>query len=294
MHWYVLQTKTGGEEKLTGLIRKIIPAGLYGTCFVVYFEQFWRRQQQSMVHIQRAFPGYVFVTTDQPEQLYLSLKQVPAMSKIVADDNLFFLALEKAEAEFLQNIMDERHVIGLSYLATDGHGQIQQVTGPLSRCLPQVVRYNYKKRNVMVRLRLAGAEKQVMLGIVLKEDIRRQLQYGKVEAPIRVPERYRICSDFSMARYNLSQSTRAGEPVNDALGSGAVSQEKKETAVCLVPGDQVIIAEGELAGMTGIVCNVKKHSVKLRTHFLGQRLELEAPAEVIQKIPEGQGQKSGV
>ena len=37
-----------------------------------------------------------------------------------------------------------------------------------------------------------GREKEIFFGIVLKEDLKEELWYGKVEAPIRVPEKYRF------------------------------------------------------------------------------------------------------
>ena len=70
MLWYVLQTKTGEEEKLAGLIQRLVPGHLYGECFVVYQEQLWRRQQQNLVHVKRVFPGYVFISTQYPKELY--------------------------------------------------------------------------------------------------------------------------------------------------------------------------------------------------------------------------------
>lgn len=192
MLWYVLQTRTGEEEKLTGLIHKMIPKELYGECFVIYQEQLWRRQQQNVVHVRRAFPGYVFITSKEPEALFFCLKKVPAMAKLMADDESFFLALEKEEAEFLKKIMDKDHIIGLSYLLTDGKGKILQVSGPLKACILQVIKYQYGKRHVLVRMKLLGKEKTVLLGIVLKEDICQELRYGKVEAEIFVPDRYRV------------------------------------------------------------------------------------------------------
>ena len=51
MRWYVLQTKTGGEEKLADMIRKLLAPELYEECFTVYFEQLWRR---------RAMPLYMW------------------------------------------------------------------------------------------------------------------------------------------------------------------------------------------------------------------------------------------
>ncbi len=260
MRWYVLQTKTGGEEKLVGMIQKLLPSALYGECFVIYYEQLWRRHEQSFVHVARAFPGYVFITSDEPDSLYLELKRVPAMSKLIADDSLYFLALEAAEEEFLARILSEKHVIRLSYLATDGHGHVRQTAGPLRTCLKQVVRYNYRKRSAAVRLRLAGSEKQILLGFVLPEDIRRQLRYGKVEAPIAVSEHYQVCL------------------------SDQPDQEEDKKHLQFQPGDRVTVMGGDLAGMTGIVSKMRKHTVKLSIHFLGQQLDIEIAAADVQKL----------
>lgn len=179
MLWYVLQTRTGEEERLTELIHRMVPRELYKECFVVYQEQLWRRRQQSFVHVKRAFPGYVFIISKEPEALFFCLKKVPAMAKMMADEDSFFLSLEKEEAEFLQKIMDEDHVIGLSYLLTDGRGKILRVSGPLEACVPQVIKYQYGKRHVLVRLKLLGREKTVLLGIVLKEDMEQGLACGR-------------------------------------------------------------------------------------------------------------------
>lgn len=183
MLWYVLQTKTGEEEKLIELIHKLVPKELYKECFVIYQEQLWRRQQHNFVHLKRVFPGYVFIASKDPEALFFCLKRVPAMAKLMADDESFFLSVEKEETQFLQKIMNKDHVIGLSYLLTDGKGTILQVSGPLETCLDQIVKYRYGKRHVLVRLKLLGREKTVMLGIVLKEDMEQRLQHGKNENP---------------------------------------------------------------------------------------------------------------
>lgn len=188
MHWYVLQTKTGGEEKLVEMIQRMIPGKFYGECFVIYHEQLWRRQQQNFIHVKRAFPGYVFITSREPEALFFCLKKLPAMTKMIADEESFFLSLDLEETEFLQKIMDDRHVIGLSYLETDGNGKILQVSGPLRFCVREMVYCRFGKRYAIVRIKLLGKEKDVLLGIVLKEDIYQEIRYGKIEAPVCLPE----------------------------------------------------------------------------------------------------------
>ena len=171
MQWYVLQTRTGEEEKLVEMVRRVVPHPLYGECFVIYHEQVWRRQQKNFVQVRRAFP---------------------AMVKMMARDDDFFLSVEAEEAAFLKQMMNEQHVIGLSYLETDGKGRILRAAGPIKSCISQIVRLKFGKRYALVRLRLLGREKEIFFGIVLKEDLKEELWYGKVEAPIRVPEKYRF------------------------------------------------------------------------------------------------------
>ena len=95
--WYVLQTMTGREEELVHYIEEIVPKELYTDCFVAYYERVWRKQQESVVHVERLFPGYVFIVSDTPKELYLCLKKVPAMSKMIADGNFDFLCIEEED-----------------------------------------------------------------------------------------------------------------------------------------------------------------------------------------------------
>ena len=118
-----------------------------------------------------AFPGYVFITSREPEALFFCLKQVPVMARMMVDEDCFFLSVEEDEAEFLEQIMNRDHVIGLSYLSTDGRGNILQVSGPLEKCIDEVEKYRFGKRYVLVRVKLHGEEKTVLFGIVLNEDI---------------------------------------------------------------------------------------------------------------------------
>lgn len=178
MRWYVLQAWTGREEKLVKLVREILPRHLYGECFVIYHERMWRRQQQDLIQVERLFPGYVFITSEKPEELFLWLRQVPDMSKLMRDGDFYFLSLDPGEAAFLRRTMDADHIIRLSYVLTDGEDQIIRVSGPLAACRAQVERYQFRKRYAVVRLRLLGEEKNVRLGIFLKEDMGRKRVYG--------------------------------------------------------------------------------------------------------------------
>ena len=152
--WYVLQTMTGKEEELVRMIRKILPFGSYEDCFVAYFERIWRKQQQSVVHVERLFPGYVFIISENPNELFLQLKQVPAMSKMMADGEFTFLALEQEEEDFFQEMLKKDHIVHLSYVKTDGRGEPLRIVGPLEQYQRQIERFHFKKRYVIIRLKL--------------------------------------------------------------------------------------------------------------------------------------------
>lgn len=283
MLWYVLQTRTGEEEKLVGLIRRMVPGNLYGECFVIYQEQLWRRQEKNLVQVKRAFPGYVFITSKEPEALFFYLKQVPAMSKMMADDTYSFLFVEREEEEFLKQIMDENHVIGLSYLETDRKGKIRQVSGPLENCVSQIERCRLGKRHVLVRLKLLGKEKTVLLGIVLDEDICRELKFGKVEAPIQVPERYMPAEIPGKERFGEEKGRREKDRRVKGRGEKNI-EEKGNRFPGLSAGDRIAVASGAFAGMTGVVYEVKNHAVKMGIRLFGQDMEIELPVEGLRKI----------
>ena len=188
--WYVLQTMTGREEELVHYIEEIVSKELYTDCFVAYYERVWRKQQESVVHVERLFPGYVFIVSDTPKELYLCLKKVPAMSKMIADGNFDFLSIEEEEEAFFANMLKNQHIVRLSYVELDGKGRILRVCGPLKEYADSIVKAQYKKRYVIIRLKMMGSYKTVALGVILKEDIQQEIRYGKVETPQEMPELY--------------------------------------------------------------------------------------------------------
>ncbi len=262
MLWYVIQTYTGREEKLVEMIRRIIPAELYGECFVVYHEQLRSRKHENQVHVERIFPGYAFITSREPERLFLSLKSVPAMSKMMAVGEFYFTPLESSEAEFLGRILDADHVVRLSYVATDGHDHVSYISGPLSLCGGRIQDYHFRKRCAAVRLKIAGQTKVVRLGIILNDDIRREVAYGKIEAPIQTPEKYRIADN------------RAADDRTAGMPAGPPD---------LQTGDTVIVIDGAFEGMPATVRQVKKNTVKIGVHLFGQDMAAEVPAECVRK-----------
>lgn len=178
MSWYVIQTYTGREERVVEMIQSIVPRRYYDECFVIYSEQLRHRQQGNQIHILQMFPGYIFISTDDIKQFFGYLKTVPAMTKIMASDNFTFTPMWDEEADFLLSIMDSNHVVRLSYVVTDGRNHVIRISEPLEKCKVQIQKYQFHKRYAVIRLQIKGREKEVKMGIILNDDIRKEVVCG--------------------------------------------------------------------------------------------------------------------
>ena len=74
--WYAIQTMTGNEEEAAESIRRLVDKEVYEECFLLKREAVWRIQGACRVYVELLFPGYVFVSTKNPEELYQQLKRV--------------------------------------------------------------------------------------------------------------------------------------------------------------------------------------------------------------------------
>ncbi len=173
MLWYLLKTWAGREEELVRVIHKTIPSYQYKECFVIYQERIWRRQQRSIVHRERLFPGCVFLTCeDSGKEDFLPRcpEKNPDIGNRMAWGNIAILPMMPKDGEFLEKISGTDHVVRLSYVQKEEGGEIALVSGPLKKCAGQMERIQLKKRYAVVRCRLWGEEQAIVLGIMLRED----------------------------------------------------------------------------------------------------------------------------
>ena len=114
----------------------------------------------------------------------------------------------------------------------------------------------------MVRLQIAGQDKDVRLGIILNNDIRRELNYGKVEALIAMPEKYRLRQE------NLE---------------GNVPFSEKRSSE-LEPGDSVAVIDGVFEGNVAVISQVRKDAVRISVHLFEREIFAEVPAGSVRKL----------
>ena len=89
--WYAVQVATGREETTRDMCRKLIDKELYKDIFIIRFDKAkkyygeWHKEKKIM------FPGYMFIDTDNPNEIYEQLKNVPEFMKILGRNGNDFI-----------------------------------------------------------------------------------------------------------------------------------------------------------------------------------------------------------
>lgn len=182
MLWYLLKTWIGKEEELVNEISRTVPPSMYHECFVIYQERIWRKHQRSVVHVEPLFPGYVFLTCRGGISLFHDFEQIPGIAGLGSCGCLTILPMMKEDGEFLAKISGEDHIVRLSFVLKNDQGQVRRISEPLGACRDYIEKYQFKKRYAMIRRRLWGEDRAIVLGIILKEDAEQKLLYENEEA----------------------------------------------------------------------------------------------------------------
>ncbi len=199
--WYVIQTIAGNEEKLASQINIMLSKSLYTECFVIRSERLKRLGEEWRIQALPLFPGYVFIETGKPEDIFLELRGIPKAVRLLGSGRSVFTAVEDGEQRFLEMICeagtqgreenekqarqkrenqknqkqgdqkredgpaDKRRVVRLSEVKTDQEGKIEMLRGPLGLFEKQIERINFHKRYAVARVWLCGREQTVLFGL---------------------------------------------------------------------------------------------------------------------------------
>lgn len=170
--WYAIQTITGSEEDVIESIRMMVDSEAYEDCFLLKREAVWRIQGACRVHVERLFPGYVFVSTQHPKEMYQQLKRVSSYTKILGKEEEDFNPVSAEEEEFLKDLLngDQEYTVRLSPVAVDKQGNIVKCGAPLKKYLEQVIKKRIRLRYVIIRVRLFGRDREILMGLRLERD----------------------------------------------------------------------------------------------------------------------------
>lgn len=195
---FAIHTTTAGEETVQRMIMSIIPYVKSEDFFSLLRTYYTRTARRMRKHVRDLFPGYIFVRSNNAEQLFFDLKKVPEFTNLLHDGEYAFVALNGNECRFIGLLCS----LGLSELNREGGGvkkfilpcsrvefiprdEIQPgdvirerenkdevlrvIDGPLLRLNDYVSRIDFKKRIAILDKELCG-EHEIHIGIRLPKD----------------------------------------------------------------------------------------------------------------------------
>ena len=171
--WYVIQTKTGYEEDLRILLEKISEPGLYRECFLPLYEDVRRHKGIPSIHIRRFIPGYLFVDTDSPADVFQNLRRIPEFTRILGmeekDGTKIFIPLGAEDQAFLETLM-ENGLMHVSLVQRAKSGRIERIVGPLAKYANRIVKLDVPHRRAIVETEMFGKKRRIKFGIWLETD----------------------------------------------------------------------------------------------------------------------------
>lgn len=163
--WYVIQTKTGEEERVVNLIDTF--GGDKSKCIVPLFEQVRRNSSKCQISIRRLFPGYIFVETDDPKELIFILKKVPEFTKMLGTDpddkNKPLISVGKEDMDFIKTLLKD-DMVHASYISVK-NGRIEKVVGPLAGYMGHITRLDIQHRRAIVEKDIFGKHRKIYFGL---------------------------------------------------------------------------------------------------------------------------------
>lgn len=161
--WYVIQVRTGSEENIRLQCEANIPQDVMERCFIPYYEERRRIRGEWMTLKKILFPGYVFLITEEIDELFYQLKKVIGLTRLLgAGDEI--IPLTERETDFLLRFGGENQIVEMSEGIIE-QSRIRILSGPLMGMEGQIRKIDRHKRKAWLEVEMFGRVQRVEVGL---------------------------------------------------------------------------------------------------------------------------------
>ncbi len=161
--WYVVQVFTGTEQNICRQAEKAIPTDILQRIFIPHYEEKRRISGEWKLLQKILFPGYVFVVTDHIDELWLQLKKVIGLTRLIgAGEDI--IPLTEEEVEFLLNFGKEEQIVKMSLVIIE-NDRVHITDGPLMGMEGSIRKIDRHKRKAWVEVQMFGRKQVVQVGV---------------------------------------------------------------------------------------------------------------------------------
>ncbi|MCD7717369.1 MAG: antiterminator LoaP [Lachnospiraceae bacterium] len=158
-----MQVQTGSEEKIQLQCQKLISTDVLQKCFIPYYKEQRKLHGEWFLLKKVLFPGYVFMITDVPEELWYDLKKVQGLTKLLVTDGEM-IPLSDEEVDFLLRFGGEEQVVEISKGVFEG-SRVKVISGPLVGKEGLIKKIDYHKRKAILEVEMFGRKQQIRFGL---------------------------------------------------------------------------------------------------------------------------------
>ena len=161
--WYVIQVRTGSEENIRLQCEANISQNVMERCFIPYYEERRRIRGEWMTLKKILFPGYVFLITEEIDELFYQLKKVIGLTRLLgAGDEI--IPLTERERDFLLRFGGENQIVEMCEGIIE-QSRIRILSGPLMGMEGQIRKIDRHKRKAWLEVEMFGRVQRVEVGL---------------------------------------------------------------------------------------------------------------------------------
>ncbi|MDE6432730.1 MAG: antiterminator LoaP [Lachnospiraceae bacterium] len=164
--WYVVQVMNGHEHKIAELCKTWLLAE-NEEVFVPMYER--KKKIKGNWELKQAilFPGYIFFCTDDIEAVFVQLKDVKQLTKVLRTGE-DFTPLHEAEVTFLQQFGRKEHIVEMSVGYIEGD-RVVITSGPMMNWDGKVKKIDRHKKIAVLGVEFFGRMTDVTVGLEIVE-----------------------------------------------------------------------------------------------------------------------------
>lgn len=161
--WYVVQVRSGTEEKIRSQCLKLIDRKILEQCFVPYYEE--KKKYQGEWHTEKRilFPGYVFMVSERLADLSKNLYKVLGMTKLIGTGEEV-VPLTEEEVNLLKRMGAGEKPVELS-MGIIENGAVMIIDGPLAGMEGCIHKIDRHKRKAWLQIDMFGRTIEMEAGL---------------------------------------------------------------------------------------------------------------------------------
>lgn len=162
--WYVIQVRTGSEEKIKQLCEFQISKKYLKECFIPKYTRLKKVNGKWEEVYKTLFSGYLFMISEDIDQLFVSLKEIPDLTKMLGKHGTDIYPLNEDEVVFLKSFGKEEHIVDMSIGYIEGE-KIFVTNGPLVGKEGLIKKIDRHKRIAYIEVEFFGQSIDAKVGL---------------------------------------------------------------------------------------------------------------------------------